>query len=228
MEEVRIYTAEQRGETLAEAGIVRSTLNYEGYVSAHRQPIDILRHVNEWEAEEGKTVELLVEADTVTLLIPLLDGILVEVDGKKEQVLVGNVFVWKAQESRPLLVHALAESEEPFAFQQIVFISPIARNSFGTQYGLPIIDPEAKNKMLPVLADSSLPFQLYVGAFLGKSEFNLGGVADKNYHFVIALDGTFEVEERLLFTGDSLALENYPQLAVECLSSTGILLVLEF
>lgn len=83
-------------------------------------------------------------------------------------------------------------------------------------------------QMQPTNYQSVPTFQIYMGAFVGKEEYILDTDTAFNYTFAMALDGNFEVEQRLLFQGDALSLPNFRKIGAECLSATGLLLVLHF
>jgi hypothetical protein len=82
--------------------------------------------------------------------------------------------------------------------------------------------------MHPVCTELAADFQLNFGAFIGKHDFELqvGSIHKRAFAFV--LDGNFEVEERILYPFDSLYLPDSNSLAIECLSDTGLLVVLCF
>lgn len=226
MDDVKIYIAEQRGEILRDKACIRSTFNYEGYSDAHRLPYDALLHVNEWSAAGDQELQIPVQKDTMTILLPMQDGLIVTVDGRPSIVAVGNIFVWKAAGSAVIRVRGL---QDVAYFQHLVLQCPVSPDQAGASaYPLPILEAEAKNKMLALFDPTVQPIQLYFGAFLGKSDFLLDAERSFSHFFAYALEGNFEIEGRILFTGDALSLTDFTKLDIECLSATGLLLLLHF
>jgi len=93
---------------------------------------------------------------------------------------------------------------------------------------LPLAASFEKNKMHPVCTELAADFQLYFGAFIGKHDYELQIGSIHKRAFAFALDGNFEVEERILYPFDSLYLPDSNSLDIECLSDTGLLVVLCF
>jgi len=228
MEDIRIYIAEQRGETLIDGGRIRSTLNYEEYISPHRRPIGSLHHVNEWTGHAGQTFELPLSRYSISLFIPLVGGMVIQIEGKEYIAPLGTLLILPTDMETKVMVRQLGDDGDYFVFQQIVFSLTEGYSKDICNYTLPIVDPLNINRMLPVLGKEAMPFQLYMGAFVGKVEDKLSLDTARDHVFVMTLDGNFEVEERLLFMGDALFLPKLQELDVECLSNTGVLLVLHF
>lgn len=82
--------------------------------------------------------------------------------------------------------------------------------------------------MLPVLGLPELPFEFYIGAYFTKEQSTLYPIGTPESVFTFVLDGSFEVEGRLLFAGDALAMKEKLSLDIECLSATGLILTFTF
>lgn len=228
MEEVRIYIAEQRGEMAIGEGRLRSTLNYGNYVSPNRRPIGCLHHVNEWLGRSGQTFALTLPEQSVSVFVPLAGELVLRIKKQEYTVPLGSLLVLPVEAEVAVLIAQSGIKAGYFAFQQFVF--SIAGKCFKDicSYTLPIVNPSDKNRMLPVLEKKEAPFQVYIGAFVGKVEYELALDPTLDHVFALTLDGNFEVEERLLFTGDALSLTGLQELEAECLSATGLLLVINF
>ncbi len=228
MEEARIYIAEQRGETAIGKGRLRSTLNYEHYISPHRSPIGCLLHVNEWLGRSGQTLTLPLPEQSVSVFVPLVGEMILRTQQHDYTVPLGNLCVLPVEAEVDVLVEQSRAGAGHFAFQQFVF-SKVGTCFKGIRdYHLPIVNRLDRNRLLPVLEEEDSPFQVYIGAFAGKFEYKLTLDPMFKHVFALTLDGNFEVAERLLFTGDALSLTGFQTLEAECLSTTGLLLVVNF
>lgn len=228
MEDIRIYIAEQRGEELIGEGRLRSTLNYGDYRSPHRNPIGDLQYVNEWIGHLDQTFSLLLPAQQISVFVPLTGGILLRIKEQEYKVPLGNLLVLPTNIGSDVLIQQLIPEEPYFTFQQFVFSAADISSKDICSYSLPITNPSDKNRLLPVWEKEDFPFRIYIGAFIGKEEYKLILDATFDRVFALPLDGHFEVEERLLFTGDALSLPGLQELEAECLSVTGLLLVIHF
>lgn len=228
MQDIRIYIAEQRGETSIGTHLVRSTLNYGSFAAPHREAIGRLQQVNSWQVAPQGTLELPTSQDTVSFLIPLVGDLLVTMDGQTYTVPVGTILVHNFENNMAIHIKASSEVGEPAIFQEFVLNSTINNPTLPYIVNLPLSSSFEKNKMYPVGTDLATDFQFYFGAFAGKHDFELQIDQDQKSAFAFALDGNFEVEERILYPSDGLYLPDSNNLDIECLSATGLLVVLCF
>lgn len=228
MQDIRIYIAEQRGETSIGTHLVRSTLNYGSFAAPHREAIGRLQLVNSWQVAPQGTLKLPTSQDTVSLLIPLVGDLLVTMDAQTYTVPVGTILVHNFENNTAIHIKASSEVAEPAIFQEFVLNSAINNPTLPHIVDLPLTFSFEKNKMYPVGTDLATDFQFYFGAFAGKHDFELQIGQDHKNAFAFALDGNFEVEERILYPSDGLYLPYSNNLDIECLSATGLLVVLCF
>ncbi|GGH18366.1 hypothetical protein FAZ19_11720 [Sphingobacterium alkalisoli] len=228
MEEVRIYIAEQRGEMVIDEGKLSSTLNYGEYASPHRKPIGRLHHVNEWRGCSGQVLTLPLVELSVSIFIPLEEGLVLRIKEQEYIVPLGSLLILPTDVEADVLTRQFGAGDGYFTFQQFVFSTTESHAQEIRSYVLPIVNPLDKNRMIPVLDNEDTPFQIYVGAFVGKVDYKLALDAGFDYVFALALDGNFEVEDRLLFQGDALSLPGFHKLEMECLSDTGLLLAIYY
>lgn len=228
MQDIRIYVAEQRGETSMGTTIVRSTLNYGSFVSPHRAAIGQLQQVNTWEVTPNEDLDLPLIKSTSSVLIPLVGDLSITVDGEAYSVPVGTAFIKHSEKNKILNIKALNESNTAITFQEFTFSTSTYSPTLPHIVDLPLAASFEKNKMHPLCTELATDFQLYFGAFIGKHDFELqiGSIHKRAFTFV--LDGNFEVEERILYPFDSLYLPDSKSLDIECLSATGLLVVLCF
>lgn len=228
MQDIRIYIAEQRGETSIGTHVVRSTLNYGSFASPHRESIGRLQQVNNWEVAPQGTLDLPTNKGTVSLLIPLIGDLLVTMNGQTYTVPVGTILICNPGNSTANHIRASSETEGPVTFQEFGLNSTIHTPTLPHIVDLPFTSSFEKNKMYPVGTDLATDFQFYFGAFAGKHDFELQTGPDHKNVFAFTLDGNFEIEERILYPFDGLYLPYSNNLDIECLSATGLLVVLSF
>ncbi|WP_343557963.1 hypothetical protein [Sphingobacterium sp.] len=228
MQDIRIYIAEQRGETSIGTTIVSSTLNYGSFVSPHRAAIGRLQQVNTWEVASNRDLDLPLIKSTSSFLIPLAGDLSVTVDGEAHLVPVGTAFIQHSEKNKILNIKALNEPNTAVSFQEFTFSTSTYIPTLPHIVDLPLAASFEKNKMHPVCTELAADFQLYFGAFIGKHDFELQTGSIHKKAFAFALDGNFEVEERILYPFDSLYLPDSNSLDIECLSDTGLLVVLCF
>jgi len=227
MEGTRIYIAEQRGETMIEGGCLNSMLNYGKYAFPHREPIGCLRHVNTWRGTPGQSFVLPLPEQSISVFIPLVSELVVYIKGREYTVPLGSLLALPAEKRTDVQIRQSGAGNDHFIFQQFVFsAAPVFKDV--RICDLPIADHTNKNRMIPVLEDGLVPFQVYIGAFIGKTEYRLILDPKFDHVFALTLDGHFEVEKCLLFHGDALSLTGLRELEAECLSDTGLLLVFQF
>ncbi|SFS72213.1 hypothetical protein [Sphingobacterium wenxiniae] len=228
MEDIRIYIAEQRGETDVADGWVKSILNYGTYAAPSRSPVGKLQHANEWTGHAGQVFSLPVPGRSISVFFPLDGTLIIQTEEQEQVVPIGTMIVLSTDTPTNIRVRKMDTDERWFIFQQFTFsVTELCYQGIRI-YDLPIANTPIKNCLLPVLEEENPTFQIYMGAFVGKEEYILDTDTAFNYTFAMALDGNFEVEQRLLFQGDALSLPNFRKIGAECLSATGLLLVLHF
>jgi len=228
LQDIRIYIAEQRGETSIGTHLVRSTLNYGSFASPYRKAIGILQQVNSWQVTPQGTLDLPTNQDTVSLLIPLVGDLLVTMNGQSYTVPVGTILICNSENNTAIHIRASSEAEGPVIFQEFGLNSALNTPTLPHIMDLPLTSSFEKNKMYPVGTDVATDFQFYFGAFAGKHNFELQIDTNHKNTFAFALDGNFEVEERILYPSDGLYMPNSIKLDIECLSATGLVIVLCF
>ncbi|WP_437921934.1 hypothetical protein [Sphingobacterium sp. LRF_L2] len=229
MDDIRIYIADQRGEIESDNVLVKSTLNYGSFSAPYRSPIGKLKHVNEWRGKGTKSIFSLTSAKGDThVVVPLAGDLSITIGTEKHEVLLGTVFIYQAADNATgLVVSSLTAEDDEMVFQELIFSSVKDTLNLVTCLKLPIVDLNQRNKVLP-LDNDAFEFRLYFGAFVGRHTFHLSLDEKFSNFFILTLDGTFEVEERLLYTGDALFLPRPTQVETECLSTAGLLLAIYF
>lgn len=224
MEEIRIYIAEQRCETALANGWIRSTFNYGKFQDPDKRPFEALRHLNEWGGAKGQVFSILGSAGTSMVLLPTVGGITVSVAGTHLTVDLGQLLVLPITHSVRIEVSARDQRSDGFCFIHLVVNGYSDDVSSAQSYPLTF---HPTNTMVPVLPDGYHPFQFHVGAFRTKQKDEMSWSDGHRDLFAFTLSGCFEIEGRLLFTGDGLGLSETGRAEIECLSATGLILVTE-
>lgn len=99
MQDIRIYIAEQHGETSFGTTTVLSTLNYGSFVAPLREAIGRLQQVNTWEVLARGSLDPLTDGDIVSFLIPRVGNLLVTVNEHTYSIPVGTVFIYQTQKA---------------------------------------------------------------------------------------------------------------------------------
>lgn len=224
MEDVRIYIADQRGEQYADRCRLRSTFNYGDFFHQDKHGIGRLLYWNEWEGLDSKEFVLSAQGTCTWMLIPTATGIEVTFQSRSIEVEVGKVCVLVLDKDDEVKISSVEKEEAGFSFLQIVQEGGESIVEQVQLFTLPL--QQEKNSMLSVLDKKDFPFQLHIGAFHSKEE-SVWECNDKSQSFIYVLDGSFEVEGRLLFQGDGLSMYNKANLDIECLGAVGLIVVLE-
>lgn len=225
---IKIFTADQRFISSQDTHEIKSLLNYGVHYAAHRQAVGDLLYVNEWSGSVNTTLSIPSFGAHVVMLIPLQESFVLSCADKEVLLEVGQVLLLDISKVENIILLPQVEFGQSYVIHQFVFQSALLWEVSLVIQNLPIFDEKQRNSILPVFEIPNTRFQLYAGAFVGKEEFNLSLMNAVKYTLVSVLSGTFEVEERLLFTGDYLLLEDMEMINVESLAETGIIMVLSY
>lgn len=225
---IRIYTADQRFISSAEKYEIKSLLNYDVHYNEHRSSIGDLLLVNEWRGVGSELPPMSLVKGNTLLLLPLQECFIVKYGFEDILLEVGQVMLLDVSGLEDIVVIPQVEQRQPYILHQLIFSISLLHDSLVQIQDLPVFAENHRNTILPVFQIPNSTFQLYAGAFVGKKEYDLSLLRDAKHTLVTVLSGTFEVEQRLLFTGDHLYLEDIDTINVESLSETGIAIVLSF
>lgn len=84
-----------------------------------------------------------------------------------------------------------------------------------------------QNSLSPVTSLGQKDKSLHIGQFMGRNKHFHRGSGPSFNTFAFVIEGAFEVEDRLLQRRDGLALLGFSTVEFECLSHTGIILLLD-
>ncbi|GAB3717746.1 pirin family protein [Spirosoma lituiforme] len=233
--QAQLYLSDQRGCT--ETAYARSfhTLNFGHYFDEYRKPVNSLTALNDDTLAAGYSLNRQVDQQMNVVVIPVVGGL--EFDSS-----VGHGFVPSGQAQ----IFSLAPGMEltiynPYTTEVINFIQIwIADLSTHAKPACQSVefDLSNKNTLLPFFtlatkSDNKLTTKGFIGKYDGRQDGLYKSTATDDQQptsiFVFVLRGAFEVQNRLLQTGDGLALPttgNQP-IDFEALSNDALFLLLD-
>lgn len=234
--QAQLYLSDQRGCTQTAYARSFHTLNFGSYVDAYRKPFGSLTALNDDTLAAGHSLTGQVDQQTRVVIIPVIGGL--EFDSS-----VGHGFVQSGQAQ----VFSLAPGMEltirnPYETDVINFIQILIANP--ATHFFPACHPvefdlSVKNTLIPLftLAADHEASRQPVNGFIGKYDGRQAGFYQsvttdgQQPHgiFAFVLSGAFEVQDRLLQTGDGLALTNLGDQLIEfeALSNEAIVLLMD-
>jgi hypothetical protein len=226
--EAIIYLADQRGCTESELHRSFHTLSFGEYFRKDRSPFGKLEALNDDTLAEESSVFYRADEFSSTLLIPLVG---------KVRCLVDGVQYGSSEAGQMHLITAppgsLVEITNPYQKDLVNYLH--LQLITGETPGHVLVrkfdfDVDTnKNTMLhfePESAPGSLA-RISIGKFDGRAEAILDlRDADKGA-FVFVIEGTFEVENRLLQARDALTITNTRSVEIEALCNEAVVMVVE-
>jgi len=224
MMEAKIYIADQRGCSDQEKERIWSTFNYGTFFHPDKGPFGKLYQLNEFQVDRNHLTHIPVKANTFQLFIPLHGQLIVQSGDDEQVVAIGQILCLGIDKDRELNLRAGGGIEKLLAFIQVAVQSEQIASFDAKVWSLSV--DKTKNQML-LLTGSYYPFRIYMGVFYAKRTYHFNLQQKQGDVFLYSLEGACEVEERLLYEGDSLALKQVSGLDIECLSNAAILLAIE-
>ena len=214
-----IFKADTRGIEFSDHYCCLSTFTYHESKVENGAPFGSLTVFEDETLSPGKQKSYHLEEDSLIILIPLV-GILEvgEPHGNGRQLLIPEQLKVMALKNGQSF-HLCNPHEKNLAnYLQIRLKAdgkPL-KKSFGEYHN---------NELFPLLKMKG--YRLYFGVFDGRKEatYKLKNLANGVFSFVI--NGTFELENRLLENRDGLSLWNSDTIEMEALSENAMLLLLE-
>ncbi|GAB3802806.1 pirin-like bicupin family protein [Spirosoma humi] len=236
--QTQLYRADQRGCSETAGARSLHTLNFGSYFDAHRKPFTSLMALNDNLLVAGCSLNRQVDQQTDLIIIPIVGGLEFDSSVGHGFVQTGQAHVFSLDTNMELTIHNPYETEN-INFIEIWFTKPSA--NFVPACHSSEFDLATKNILLPLYdlnteAQDTIrqPFTGFIGKYDGRrhgvyraktvdGQLPLPGI------FVFVLSGVFEVQDRLLQTGDGLALTNTDGQLIEfeALSHEALLLLFE-
>lgn len=173
------------------------------------------------------SVRFVVDVDTLVLLLPVVRGIVIH-DGNEEKFVHAGQAQWLHRKAGGRFVITNPFHTELVTYLQLWFAcdSPLALSTT-VSFAL----GEKQNsfvELLPFIEEKSYALQASLGKFNGRQEALYRLPATRDAAMVFVVQGAYEVENRLLESGDGLAIWNTDRVELEALSNGAIILVLSF
>ncbi len=221
----RIFLADERGLTETSALKRYSTFNFEKYYCEHKEAFGPLFLCNDESIVGGKVTFFLCKEDSLQIFMPITGGIDIVANGKEFAVKTGQVQVLNMGKGEVLEISNPYQNDVinymQFGIKTDMFLMRASEMLFGFDF------EKNQDQLLEIISNPKLPFKLSAGIFAGKEEaiYNMQNPNHQFYAFII--DGTFEIEGRLMHARDGLALWDMEQVKLEALSNNAIVVVLE-
>ncbi|WP_421830304.1 pirin [Larkinella sp.] len=225
--EAQIYLSDQRGCTQSADHRSFHTFNFGPYQHESRQPFGALTVFNDDTLRAGTSHTLAVGKPTEVVIIPVVGGIEL-VDGFGESVFLGAGEVFHLT----VLPGQEYQISNPFETEAVNYLlvgldaDPSGFES-SERFPLTAFDLQTRNQLVPIFYSLDRNKLGFIGKYEGRQE---GGYTLRNAQkraFVFAIEGAFEVQDRLLHPRDGLALWHLDTVEFEALSDDAIILVLE-
>ncbi|HMQ64486.1 MAG TPA: hypothetical protein PKE06_27625 [Flavilitoribacter sp.] len=193
----------------------------------HAVPAGSLVRFDEDTLAGGAVVIIGAAAGFDTLLIPLVGGVHFKTDQHSHYIEAGSSLLYRAAENAAFSV------TNPFQQELVNFLhirikggpSPLQpAGVFVTDFNL----EQAPNRLLRVSGSRDLtPWNAWIGKFGGREEAVYRLSQTNPGIFAFAVDGAFEVQNRLVHPRDGLLLWQLDELELEALSDQAVILILE-
>ena len=228
--EAQIYLANRRGTTKHEGFRSFHTLNFGTYLAQGKEAVGRLMAFNDEALTPGHSTQVKVDNPTEIILLPTVGGLEL-IDNSQESIFVsaGESFRFIAfPESAFKIVNPYPT--ETIGYLQIHLQPDLSRkvlNNLMDETPLNSFSLDEKNHLVPAFTSTGKPVSAWVGQYDGREEDTHAISKPENALFIFIINGAFEVQNRLLETGDALTLWNAEEMEFEALSDGAVILVME-
>lgn len=228
--EAQIYLANRRGTIKHEGFRSFHTLNFGAYLAEGRESVSRLIAFNDEVLTSGHSTQVKVDNPTEIILLPTVGGLEL-IDNSQESIFVstGESFRFIAfPESAFKIVNPYPT--ETMGYLQIHLkpdLSGEVLNNLMDETPLNSFSLDEKNHLVPAFTSTAKSVSAWVGQYDGRVEDTYVISKPENALFIYVINGAFEVQNRLLETGDALTLWNTEEVEFEALSDGAVILVME-
>ena len=227
--EAQIYLSTRRGYSQTEGFRSYHTLNTDQYRAEGKGAFGALLAFNDNALAAGNVDKLTVQKTTEIVLVPIAGGIELNSRGGE------SVFISAGESFRFL---AFPESDftisNPYPVETINYLQIHLSPDLSLEAQQNHFDDSPLTKFSIEKKGLQIGFQTvrgkvngYIGQYQGRAEDEITPDSFKNGVFTYIIQGAFEVQNRLLETGDALSLTNVEKVEFEALSNEAIILVVE-
>ncbi|MEZ0609441.1 pirin [Fibrella sp. WM1] len=217
--EAQIFVADQRGYTDSNGAQRLFTFNAAGYTADGREPFGPLVWLNDERLAPAASLTAPVEEAVTAVLLPLIGGLEYQLDENTQFLEPGQ------SGTLSLAAGQTYRLTNPYEAETIQFLH-LGLHAETATTAPTAFDLSESNQLLPFWREGAQAG--YIGRFDGRHDATVAIEAAEQRVFVYIVQGAFEVANRLLHTGDGLAL-HYRQadvLEFEALSNNAMLILL--
>ncbi len=221
----KIYLADQRG--LTETSIIKrySTFNFDKYYNQHKEPFGDLFICNDEFLAGRKMTFFLSKEDSYQIFMPITGGIDILQGDREFAVETGQTQVLNLGKGEVLEI-SNPNSTDTINYIQLglktdLFLLKASEMLFSFDL------KNSQNQLINIISSPKLPFRLTSGFFAGHKEAIYQSKSSQNKSYAFIIDGTFEVEGKLLHARDGLAHSDLEQIKLKALSDDAIIFMLE-
>ncbi|KQM74891.1 hypothetical protein ASE74_02605 [Pedobacter sp. Leaf216] len=221
----KIFLADQRG--LTESSVLRSynTFNFEKYFNEYKEAFGNLFICNDESIVGGKVTFFLCKEDSLQLFMPITGGIDIVANGKEFALETGQIQVLNMGKGEVLEISNPYQNDTinymQFGIKTDMFLMRTSEMLFGFDF------EKSPNQLIKIIDNQKLPFKLSAGIFAEREAAVYKIQKADNNFFAFIIEGTFEIEGRLMHARDGLALWDIEQVELKALSNNAIVVVLE-
>lgn len=198
-----------------------STFNFGNYNDDSRKPFGLLEVFNDETLAPNHSTDFLINRKQSVFLIPLVGEISVTINGMENFIKPEETFFFSSNIDYTLEIKNISK-QNLANYLQIRFENV---SCAGESYLKNKFDFSNKNRMIPVFKNNNT--SCFIGNYNGRSSENYTLKNKENGIFTFVIHGAFELQNRLLESGDGLSLKGFENIEFEALSENAILLFIE-
>jgi len=220
----KLFLADERGIKTTDALKRYSTFNFEKLFS-EEHAIGNLFICNDDTIAAGKMIFFLSKEDSYQLFFPITGRIDIVQGGKEFGVETGEVQVLNLGKGEVLEISNPYPNEEihytQLGINTDMFLLRASEMLFKFEF------EEDKKHFIEIVNHPKLPFKLNAGSFTDGQHLIYKNQNKDHKLFFLVIDGTFEIDGRILKTRDGLSLWDLEQVRIVSLSDNAVILLLE-
>ncbi len=221
--EATIYLADQRGCTQTDWFRSYHSFNFGSYFDENKKPFGDISAFNEDTLKAGSVLSFQVKELTAICIIPIVGAVeYTSTTGVHGLVKAGQAHTFFLEENSFFKILNPYEGELINFLHIWMTVEPSANpmETVKSEFDLDL----NRNQLLPISFDVDQS-KIYLGKFDGRREGSLKLMSE--IIFIFVLEGTFEVQNRLLQLRDGLAIKGAEEVQFEALSKDAIILMME-
>ncbi|MCC8410284.1 hypothetical protein LJ707_15185 [Mucilaginibacter sp. UR6-1] len=219
-----IFLADDRGLMQDERERRFSTFNFGGYYNEHKLPFKNLCAFNEIILAGGAAADYKAEHTGYIILIPVTGAFEYHDASEETNAEAGEAIIIPADAGQGFRI------KNPYIANWVSFVMINIETTLVPPGALQKAEFDIyykQDELVPIISAYDLPFAMQIGRFAGRCETRYKARDKASSLFAFTIAGAFEAQNRLLHTGDGLALWDAEAFEAEALSNNAVLLVIE-